>query len=68
MFVQCLTASCVFALNFNGTTASLTAAGNLVVSGQYAYFNGASFGFIPQGIVTIIANASSAITAYVCPQ
>lgn len=68
MFVQCLTASCTFALNFSGGTASLTAAGNLVVNGQYGFFNGTSFGFMPQGAVRIIANASSAITAWACPQ
>jgi len=67
LFVQCLTASCVFALNLQGNTASLTAAGNVVVNGQYGFFNAASFGFVPQGAVRIIASGSSVITAFACP-
>lgn len=66
-FVQCLTTSCLFALNWNGAAASLTAAGSLVMNGQYAYFNAASLGFIPQGAVRIIASGSSVISAYSCP-
>lgn len=67
MFVQCLTASCLFALNLNGATASLTAAGNVVINGQYGFYNAASFGFVPQTAVRIIASGSSVITAFACP-
>lgn len=68
MFVQCLTASCVFALNFAGDAASLTAAGNMVINGQYSYYNAASMGLVPQGAVRIIASGSSVISAWACPK
>lgn len=69
MFVQCLTASCQFALNTAGQGASLTIAGSIVMNGQFSYFNAASFGFVPQGPVNIVTNAAStAISAFACPQ
>ncbi len=65
--VQCLTTSCQFALNWSGTAASLTDGSSYVVNGQYAYFNAASLGFVPQSAVRIIASGASVITAYSCP-
>jgi hypothetical protein len=68
MFVECLTASCVVGLGFGGAAATTGASGSLIISGQYEYFNAASFGFIPQGAVTIITNnTASSITAFACP-
>lgn len=68
MFVQCLTASCMFALNFAGDAASLTAAGNMVINGQYGYYNAVSMGWVPQSAVRIIASGSSVISAWACPK
>ncbi len=69
IFIQCLTASCVLGINASNQAASTTAAGNLVLNGQYQYFNAASLGFVPQGPINVIANANSTVvTAFACPQ
>ncbi len=68
VFIQCLAATCVLGLNLTGGTASITAAGNLVVSGQYAVTDSNVWGFIPQGAITAIAPAgSTVVTAFACP-
>lgn len=69
IFIQCLTANCVLGINASNQAASTTAAGNIVLSGQYQYFNAAAMGFIPQGPINVIANAASTVvTAVACPQ
>jgi hypothetical protein len=69
VFIQLLTPSASLGVNPSGGTASLTSAGNMVVATQYAGFNFASMGFVPQGAITAIADSSGrAVTAYACPR
>lgn len=69
IFIQLLTGSASLAVNPSGGTASLTAAGNMVVSTQYAGFNFASMGFIPQGAITAVADTSGrVVSAFACPR
>lgn len=68
IFIQCLAATCTLAINLSGGTASTSAAGNMVASGQYSGFNSAALGFTPQGAITAIADGTRAVTAYACPR
>lgn len=68
IFIQCLSATCTLGINPSGGTASLSAAGNMVASGQYSGFNFAALGFIPQGSITAIADGTRAVTAFSCPR
>lgn len=68
VFIQCLASTCTLGINPSGGTASLSAAGNIVASGQYSGFNFAALGFIPQGAITAIADGTRAVTAFSCPR
>ena len=75
VFIELLTASASLALNPNGGTPSLTAAGNIVITtgssapNNVAYINFAAMGMVPTGAITAIADAGSrVVSAWACPQ
>lgn len=68
IFIQCLASPCTLGINPSGGTASTSAAGNMVASGQYSGFNFAALGYIPQGPITAIADGTRAVSAYACPR
>lgn len=75
IFIELLSANATLAVNPTGPTASTTAPGNIVVTtassapNNIAYINFAAMGFVPQGAITAIADASGrVVSAWACPE